>query len=302
MNHRLFQAYVMVDWSAASKPATGADSIWIGVMKRNVRFQMAFEAHNPPTRAEAEKLLNAALDDLKRKGERVLVGFDFPLGFPRGTAAALKLPGAPWRALLDFVGKETKDKPDNANNRFQVGAKMNRLMTGEAFPFWGAPARDEQTMLSAKRPREHAPTDLPEFRLTEQAVKGPSPIWKLYYQGSVGGQTLTGLPVVKRLREARAVKLWPFETGWRPLAASDIGDADAVFAEIYPSLFAAKAGAGEIKDQAQVRGACERFHALDEKGQLSALFGPAKDDRRRETVESEEGWILGAPLADVSGG
>ena len=59
MNQRLFQAYVMVDWSAASKPTTGPDSIWVGVLKRNVRFQMAFEAHNPSTRVEAEKLLNS---------------------------------------------------------------------------------------------------------------------------------------------------------------------------------------------------------------------------------------------------
>ncbi len=283
----------MVDWSAASKPTTGPDSIWVGVLKRNVRFQMAFEAHNPATRVEAEKLLNAVLDDLKRKGERALVGFDFPLSFPRGTAAALKLPGDPWRALMDFAAKEVKDKADNTNNRFQVGAKMNRLMTGEAFPFWGAPARDEQTMLSAKRPREHGPDDLPELRLAEAAIKGPSPIWKLYYQGSVGGQTITGLPVIKRLRDTRAVKLWPFETGWRPLTAADLIGTDAVFAEIYPSLFGAKPGAGEIKDQAQVRIACERFNALDEKGQLAAAFGPAKDDERREIVEREEGWILG---------
>src|SRR5215475_10975884 len=104
---RLFQAYVMVDWSASSKPVTGPDSIWIGVLKRNVRFQMAFEAHNPATRAAAEALVGEILSDLRRKSERVLVGFDFPLGFPRGTAAALKLTGAaPWRQLLDFVSKE----------------------------------------------------------------------------------------------------------------------------------------------------------------------------------------------------
>ncbi|MBN8606606.1 MAG: cobalamin biosynthesis protein CbiG [Caulobacterales bacterium] len=294
MSQRLFQAYVMVDWSAAAKPTTGPDSIWIGVLKRNVRFQMAFEAHNPATRADAEKLLAGVLDDLKRKSERVLVGFDFPLGFPRGTAAALKLDGAPWQALAAFITKEVKDKPDNANNRFQVGAKMNRLMTGEAFPFWGAPARDEQTMLSAKRPREHGPSDLPEFRLAEQAIKGPSSIWKLYYQGSVGGQALTGIPVVKRLAEKRAARLWPFETGWKPLTPGDLTEIECVFAEIYPSLYAAKPAAGEIKDQAQVRGACERFNALDEKCQLAALFGPAKDDARREAVENEEGWILGA--------
>lgn len=297
MSQRLFQAYVMVDWSAASKPATGADSIWIGVLKRNVRFQMAFEAHNPPTRAEAEKLLTAILDDLKRKNERALVGFDFPLSFPAGTAEALKLNGPPWRALLDFVAKEVKDKPDNTNNRFQVGAKMNRLMTGEAFPFWGAPARDAQTMLSVKRVREHTQSDLPEFRLAEQALKGTSSIWKLYYQGSVGGQALVGLPVIKRLRDSREVRLWPFETGWRPLIASDLAGIDAIFAEIYPSMFGAKATTGSTKDEAQVRAACERFNALDEKMQLAALFGPAKDDPRREAVETQEGWILGAPTS-----
>jgi len=293
MSVRLFQAYVMVDWSAASKPTTGPDSIWVGVMKRNVRFQMAFEAHNPATRAEAEKLLQSVLDDLKRKRERVLVGFDFPLAFPRGTAAALKLAGEPWRALMDFAAKEVKDKPDNTNNRFQVGAKMNRLMSGEAFPFWGAPARDEQTMLSAKRPREHGPDDLPEFRLAEKAIKGPASIWKLYYQGSVGGQALTGLPVIKRLHENRTAKIWPFETGWKPLTPADVSDSEAVFAEIYPSLLAVKPAAGEIKDQAQVRTACEHFAGLDDKGQLGAAFGPSKDDPRREVIEREEGWILG---------
>ncbi len=291
---RLFQAYVMVDWSAAAKPTTGPDSIWVGVLKRNVRFQMAFEAHNPATRTLAERLLNAVLDDLQRKRERVLVGFDFPLAFPRGTAAALKLDGEPWRAVMDFVAREVKDKPDNANNRFQVGAKMNRLMTGAAFPFWGAPARDEQTMLSAKRVREHGPNDLPEYRLAEEALKGPASIWKLYYQGSVGGQALTGLPVVKRLADKRAAKFWPFETGWRRLAPADLTEVEAVFAEIYPSMFATKPAPGEIKDEAQVRAACERFNALDDKGQLAPLFGPAKDDARREVVEREEGWILGA--------
>jgi hypothetical protein len=298
MSQRLFQAYIMVDWSAATKPTTGADSIWVGVLKRNVRFQMAFEAHNPSTRAEAEKLIDAQLAELSRKSERTLAGFDFPLGFPQGAAAALKLEGPPWRALMDFVAAEMKDKPTNANNRFQVGAKMNRLMTGEAFPFWGAPAREEQTMLSAKRAREHGPSDLPEYRLCERALKVASSIWKLYYQGSVGGQTLTGLPIVRRLRDARGerVRIWPFETGWKPLAASALDGVEAVFAEIYPTQYAAKPNPGEVKDEMQVRSVVERMNALDEKGQLGALFGPAKDDPRREIAEREEGWILGAPF------
>lgn len=293
---RLFQAYVMVDWSAAAKPASGADSIWIGVIKRNVRFQLTYEAFNPGTRAEAEKILNATLDELARKDERVLVGFDFPLGFPRGTAAALKLKTPPWSAMQAFVAREVKDKPDNSNNRFQVGAKINRLMTDGPFPFWGCPARDEQTMLSARRVREHGEGDVPEMRFTDTRLKGASSIWKLYYQGSVGGQALTGIPVVKHLKDARAesVKLWPFELGWRPLAPADLDGVSAVFAEIYPSLIETRAAPGEIRDEAQIRAITQHFASLDEKNQLAGLFGPVKDDPRRNAIEGEEGWVLGA--------
>lgn len=292
---RLFQAYVMVDWSAASKPAQGADSIWIGVVKRNVRFQFVTETHNPATRAEAARLVGDILADLAKKGERTLLGFDFPLGFPRGSAAALKLEGAPHEALIAWVAKEIKDKPDNTNNRFQVGAKMNRLMTGEAFPFWGAPAREAQTMLSVKRPRDHGAGDLPEFRYCEEVAKGASSVWKLYYQGSVGGQSLTGLPLIKRLKDERGdrMKLWPFDLGWKPLTAADLAGVEVVAAEIYPSLLKAKPGDGEIKDQAQVRAVGEHFQALDDKGKLGAAFGPKGDDPRREVIEREEGWILG---------
>ena len=293
---RLFDAYVMVDWSAASKPTTGADSIWVGVLKKNVRFQLAFEAHNPATRAEAQALIEKTLADLARRNDRVLLGFDFPLGFPRGTAAALKLKGHPWQAALDFVAREIKEKPDNTNNRFQVGAKMNRLMTGEAFPFWGCPPKDAQTMLAVKRPRDHGEGDLPELRFAEAQIKGPSPIWKLYYQGSVGGQTLTGLPVVKRLKDklGDALQLWPFETGWKTMTAADLDGVSVVVTEIYPSLYDAKIGAGEVKDTAQVRATAEHFAALDEKGRLGAAFGPKKgQEELMEAVAQEEGWILG---------
>ena len=161
---RLFSAYVIVDWSAASKPTTGADSVWIGVLKRDVRFRLAFESFNEATRAEAEKRLNLILADLKKRSERALVGFDFPMGFPRGFADALKLKGEPWRAAWDELGKRVVDKPTNVNNRFNVAAQLNRLLTDGPFPFWGAPPKDVQTTLTATKSHSHGPGDLPEFR------------------------------------------------------------------------------------------------------------------------------------------
>ena len=49
---------------------------------------------------------------------------------------------------LDALAKELVDKPTNVNNRFQVAAKMNRLMTDQPWPFWGCPANDAQRWLS----------------------------------------------------------------------------------------------------------------------------------------------------------
>jgi len=296
---RLFSAYVIVDWSAAAKPATGADSVWIGVLKRDVRFRLTFEAHNPPTRAEAEKKLAAILDDLKKRGERALVGFDFPLGFPRGFAAALKLPGeAPWRAAWDQLDKMVKDKADNTNNRFGVGSEINRRMTGGPFPFWGCPPKDALTTLQPKRTRAHGPGDLPEFRHADLAAKGAASIWKLYYNGSVGGQAILGIPAVRRLKLTRgeALKAWPFETGFKALTPADLEGVEVVVAEVYPSLHKAQPAAGEVKDLAQVRATAEHFARIDEAGKLGAMFAPSKD-MPTDTVldaEREEGWILGA--------
>ena len=294
---RLFNAYVIVDWSAAAKPTTGADSVWIGVMKRDVRFRLTFEAFNPATRAEAEKRLTALLDDFRKRSERALLGFDFPLGFPRGFAGALNLPGeAPWRAAWDQLDRMVKDKPDNTNNRFGVGSEINRRMTGGPFPFWGCPPKDALTTLQPKRTREHGPEDLPEFRHADAAAKAAS-IWKLYYNGSVGGQALLGIPFVRRLQAARGpgFRIWPFETGFRNLSEADLAGVEVVAAEVYPSLYKAQPGPGEVKDLAQVRVTAEHFAKLDEAGKLGAVFGPGKGLAPEVVAdaEREEGWILG---------
>jgi hypothetical protein len=296
---RLFSAYVIVDWSAAAKPTTGADSVWIGVLKRDVRFRMAFESFNPSTRGEAEKRLNLILDDLKKRSERALVGFDFPLGFPRGFAAALKLPGElAWRAAWDQVDKMVKDKADNTNNRFGVASEINRRLTGGPFPFWGCPPKDALTTLQPKRTRAHGADDLPEFRHGDLAAKGAASIWKLYYNGSVGGQAILGMPVVRRLKLARgeALKVWPFETGFRALTEADLAGVDVVAAEVYPSLLKAQGAPGEVKDLVQVRAMAEHFARLDEANKLGALFAPPKGTAADVVLdaEREEGWILGA--------
>ena len=294
---RLFKSYVIAHWSAASKPTGGADSVWIGVLKPDVRFRLSFEAHSPKTRAEAEALLGQILDDRVKRRERTLLGLDFPLGFPRGLAAGLKLAGeAPWRAVWDQLARMVKDKTDNTNNRFGVGSEINRRLTGGPFPFWGCPPRDALTTLQPKRGRDHGPGDLPEFRHAEEA-RGAQPVWKLYYNAAVGGQAILGIPMLRRMADGRgaALRVWPFQTGWKALAEADLAGVDVLAAEVSLTGVKPAPQPGEARDAALVRALAEHFAKLDEAGKLGALFAPPKGVPAGTVhdVETEEGWILG---------
>lgn len=299
---RLFDAVIIADWTAAEGKKLGDQSVWIGVAKRDVRFRLYTETHNVATRAEGEALLNKLVSEHRKRGDRVLVGFDFNFGFPAGTAARLKLDGAPWQAMGKFLASNVVDKADNTNNRYQVAAKMNRLMTDEAWPFWGAPAKQAQRWLTTTKPPAGSGADIPEFRATEDAVrKGkmqPKSVWQMHGAGAVGGQTLVGIPMVRRLLESLGSSgaIWPFGTGWRALDTADVEPLSAVVVEVWPSMFDAKPEAGEYKDQAQVRVTAEAIAKMDEAGDLAKAFGPPKgaSDALIQQVEQEEGWILGA--------
>lgn len=299
---RLFDAVIIADWTAAEGKKLGDQSVWIGVAKRDVRFRLYTETHNTATRAEGEALLNRLISEHRKRGDRVLVGFDFNFGFPAGTAERLKLSGTPWQAMWKFLAANVVDKADNTNNRYQVAAKMNRLMTDEAWPFWGAPAKQAQRWLTTTKPPAGAGADIPEFRATEDAArKGrlqPKSVWQMHGAGAVGGQTLVGVPMVRRLLESLGPSgaVWPFGTGWRALDTADVEPLSALVVEVWPSMFDGKPQPGEFKDQAQVRATAEALAKMDESGALAKAFAPPKgsDEALIARVEQEEGWILGA--------
>jgi len=303
---RLFDAYIVADWTAAETKKLGDTSLWIGVAKRDVRFRLYTETHNVATRAEGEALLASILADHRKRGDRVLVGLDFNFGYPAGTAARLKLEGTagqpPWQLMWKFIASNVVDKPDNTNNRYQVAAKMNRLMTDEAWPLWGAPAKQAQRWLTTTKPPAGSSADIPEFRATENAArKGrlqPKSVWQMHGAGAVGGQTLVGIPAVRRLLESLGPSgaVWPFGTGWRALTPDDVEPLSALVVEVWPSMHETKPQPGEFKDQAQVRSTAEALARMDEAGDLAKAFAPPKDASPEliAQVEQEEGWILGA--------
>ena len=284
----LFDSYIIVDWSASSVPKRGKDSIWI--CRRGAGDE---RVENPPTRRAARLMLGEMLAEAAARGERVVVGFDFPFGYPAGFAARLALDGVPWRAVWDEIARLIEDGDDNRNNRFRIGAELNRRVSNGAFPFWGCPAGHAGEFLGTRHHRSHgAHEPLAERRVIDEWMVGAQPCWKLAYTGSVGSQVLTGLPVVRELRDdarwAGRARVWPFETG-----LGLPGDARIVFAEVWPSWWKACARLGEPKDKAQVRTVARLFAVRDEAGELASWFAPPVPPDRVDDVLREEAWTLG---------
>ncbi|MFD1914229.1 gephyrin-like molybdotransferase Glp [Halodurantibacterium flavum] len=273
-----FDRIAVIDWSAASVPSPARpspDAIWLAVAAGDQVETTYFR-----TRASAVEALQTLARESLSKGERLLIGADFPFGYPRGLAAALT--GRPSAlALWDWIAARINDDPDNRNNRFELAATINQGFPGMG-PFWGRPAALDLPALPERGTERHG-HGLPERRLVEQRVPRAQSCWKLYTTGSVGSQAILGIAALQKLRRSFGTQLsvWPFE----PLA-------QIVLAEVYPSLLAGAvtdeiARTGAIRDEAQVRLLARALMALGP--DIGAVFSP---DASAEIL-SEEGWILG---------
>jgi hypothetical protein len=268
-----FDRVIVVDWSGrASRSPAGEskDAIWIGTCEQGHETQGYFR-----TRAIAAHWLAARLAE----GGRQLVGFDFPMGYPAGLARRLTgLDSA--LALHRWLAGRIVDGPDNANNRFEVAADINRLLAGPG-PFWGCPKARPRPHLPALKTVNYRTLGLNEKRQVERENPPAKSVWQLLGAGSVGSQALLGIPVVHRLARETKAAVWPFEP-----------PRDLTLAEVYPSLLApvVAASGDRIPDRAQVRLLSRALFNLSKGDALGDLF-------QTPPAAKEEGWILGAGQA-----
>lgn len=270
-----FDRVIIADWSAASarSPAKPSpDAIWLGSPGQQSRYFR--------TRQQAETALMAEIDSLP-SGQRLLIGFDFPMGYPAGFAA--RLTGqAQARAVWAWLSARLQDDADNRNNRFEVAAEINRLFGSSLIrggPFWGRPAGLALPDLPARKTIDYPSLGLTERRAVETLVPRAQAVWKLYTTGAAGSQGLMGQGMLHRLVQMPDVAVWPF----------DRADARIVLAEVYPSLLSAEVSAdpAKIKDEAQVRLLAQAIFRLSQGGDLAPLL-------ETPAIATEEGWILGA--------
>lgn len=270
-----FDRVIIADWSAKSgfSPVNpSADAIWLGCATAADQDSCYFRS-----RACAEAYLTAAIKEALAQKQRLLIGFDFPMGYPSGFAA--RLTGSPTaKSVWAWLIEQITDDASNRNNRFHVAAAINRHFGGG--PFWGRPASLALADLPERKSIDYAAMGLAERRQIETVVPRAQPVWKLFTTGAAGSQGLMGQPMIHRLRMQHGVAVWPFEPASAPV----------VLAEVYPSLLAQNVSAdrGKIKDETQVRLLSRALFNLSQSGSLASLF--AVPDR----LAFEEGWILGA--------
>ncbi|MGB3734411.1 MAG: hypothetical protein WA964_05610 [Ilumatobacter sp.] len=284
----MFDRIVIVDWSANSTPKTGKDSIWVADL---VPATGAIRTANISTRAAAVDLLV----ELATARGRCLVGVDFSLGFPAGTAEALGLTGTPHAAMWTHLASVIEDDARNANNRFEVAASLNQRMSPGPGPFWGChPTKATDHLTSTKVPCD----PLAEWRIIESELrargKRPFSAWQLLGAGAVGSQSLLGIAAMSRFVErvegsGRSVDVWPFTCGL------DVPSADSVLVEVWPTLVdladvSTDVWETRVRDERQVVAVARHLAQAD----LAAGFTPDVAEPARALVVGEEGWVLGA--------
>jgi len=247
-----------------------------------------------------------------KEKRRVIVGFDFPYGYPAGFSSALGLPSGPrsWLAVWTHLAEKVQDAANNKNNRFTAAGELNTIAGNDNMgPFWGCPVGTKITNLRGRSPAFPFNTKggvlLQRLRIVETLLPGTQEAWKLFGAGSVGSQALVGIPYVYKLRRhmelVQLSQVWPFETRFTP--APTLGQRPFVLhAEIWPGVVRqmaqglVNANPALIRDQAQVRAMCEWTAECDEQGMLGRFFGPPNGLNQQQTqvCVEQEGWVLGA--------
>lgn len=270
MSH--FDTVAIVDWSSGNQTRAKPrkDAIWLGVSRGGTEAEPSYIRN----RQEAEGRLRELIEAELSAGRRLFLGFDFPFAFPRGFAAALTGQSCPF-GVWDWLEARLQDSP-RANSRFDLAGEINARFPGIG-PFWFNGLKRDIPGLPRKDTREgHGMT---ERRRAEERAPGAFTCWQMGGAGAVGGQVLTGLPVLARLRRRFAgdVAVWPFKSL----------DAPVAFVEIWPGLI------NPAVKQAEARGGIRDAHQVRLLARAVARLPPERRAAMLAAGDPEEGWIMG---------
>lgn len=215
---------VGVDWSGAASDVDAASAVFTAVVEDGRLVALVGGRGRDAT-------IDAVVD-LASEEPETLVGLDFAFGVPAWLAAreGWRSAGEVWR----WAAMGTASGPGWVRARPE--------------PFWGLGVRRKPAMSGD------------EYRVTERAAMAsgarPASVLQLSGPGSVGAQSLWGMPQLLRLADA-GVAIWPFDAPRLPMAA-----------EVFPRQMARWLAAGA----AGLNGDAFRVAAVAELGEAVAGY------------------------------
>jgi hypothetical protein len=273
-----FDRFIAIDWSGA---APGYDGIAVAACAPGDEMPRLVP---PPgkrwTRSAVADWLSGEFD----KGLRALVGFDLAFAMPYEADGYLAGCGAKDAfALWDLVEEASAGEAD-------FGAAAVPADPRFVACYW-----TKGTMPASWKLRRRQA----ELSCASETGTHPETVFKLIGAKQVGKASLTGMRVIRHLRQKHAgrVSIWPFE----PAQGS-------VLVEIYPTLFRKLSAHGLTK----LRTVGELNRALRALGSKRLCSRAALSDHDTDALISEgyrlsavdkqigrEGWIYGVPLPNA---
>lgn len=278
-----FDAYLFADYSGAREVGDAIVPALAGGSGPPTVIEGRF------TRAGLVEYFVDLLTVAQQMGLRVLFGVDHQYGLPFDFALELGVPTHSWRdALRSFT--QALERPGDHGELTQAEA-ARRLNARLQKPYFWSATNAAAFRLPGQDPRlGHSTT----ARLTERRpdLRGPKLLNRVGDPGTVGGQTLLGLPRLLELldrcdRRGIPVAAWPFD-GVRLTDAAYAGR--HVLVELYPSAVRAEdVPQTDINDALAGAAYLQR---VDASGRLAALMDlSSRPEREQETIRLE-GWIL----------
>jgi hypothetical protein len=278
-----FDAYVFSDYSGATSPGAAI------VPAIALHSSHAVVIAGRFTRTTLVDLFMDLLRAATAGGRRVVLGVDHQYGIPLPFGRELGLSTFDWRSALRELRDGSAGRPPLPGNQGEAARALNGWLRTRGKPdyFWSA------TQASYGVPQtDPRPGRVERRRLTEERIPGAKTFNRVGDNGSVGGQTLLGLPhlldLLDRCREAHVeVAAWPFDG----VKLSDsVYQGRHVLIELYPS--AIRPADVPQSDRADAVASVNYWQALDQAGTLTMsadLSGLSEEDQRRVRFE---GWIL----------
>jgi hypothetical protein len=183
-----FECFMGVKWSGAAATKDAAKSIWVAVVREG-RLE---ELKTGIGRGDATKLIDIA----RQNDEPALAGIDFGFSVPRWYLESHGMSSGPelWASMSDLQAK--------------LGPETQWPRALDE-PFWGPLIRTRPELTPGRS----------WFRSTEETARAltgavPKSVFQLSGAGSVGGQSVRGMPQLQDLRN-QGWRIWPFDPAGR---------------------------------------------------------------------------------------